>query len=149
MENLGDLGFWLAVGAVIVALIVRGWLKERDKQALLRDLMKAEGEGKVSEVLAYLRERDAAEDELTRKMWGLGTGGDRKDGKTGAIAVATIVGIVALLGGLISLALLSERTDSGLVPIYAMTAFWLVGGAMAWLIVALGGEKKNGSSPDA
>ena len=32
MEGLGELGFWLAAGAVVVALIMRTWLRERDRE---------------------------------------------------------------------------------------------------------------------
>jgi len=73
-NGLGELGFWLAVGIVIAAMIVSGAIKERDKerdrQAMLRDdaektramrqtLLEHAG-GNMPEVLAYLRERDAA-----------------------------------------------------------------------------------------
>jgi hypothetical protein len=70
-KGLGDLGFWLAVGIVLAAMIVSGALKEREKerakQALLRALLERdtalvgrEGEG-ITEILAYLREKDAEE----------------------------------------------------------------------------------------
>ena len=63
-KGLGDLGFWLAVGAVITAIIVAGALKERakdrEKQATLRALLDMKSDN-AAEVLAYLRERDAAE----------------------------------------------------------------------------------------
>lgn len=144
MEELGELGFWLAAGAVIVALIVRGWLKERDKQAMLRDMMRMESGGNVSEILAYLRERDEAEQKLTRQMWGVGW--SRAD----AVGlVALLVGVAAFIGGLISLALMSERTDSGLAPIAVMAGFWVAGGLIAWLIVRMAGDRKNGPTPDA
>jgi hypothetical protein len=80
-NGLGDLGFWLAVGIVIAAMIVSGAIKERDRQRTqererdatlpmqlekmrereetLRALLDKGGEN-VTEVLAYLRERDAA-----------------------------------------------------------------------------------------
>jgi hypothetical protein len=143
MEGLGELGFWLAVGAVVVALIVRGWLKERDRHAMLRDLARMETGSGMTEVLAYLRERDAAEEKLTRQMWGLDFGA----GMTGGSIAAVGVGIVAFLGGLISLALMSERTESGLLPIGVMAAFWATGGAIAWLIVHRSRQKKHGPPP--
>ena len=70
-KGLGDLGFWIGLGIVIAAMIVSGALKERDKErekqatlrALLerdRALMGREGQG-ITEILAYLREKDAAE----------------------------------------------------------------------------------------
>ena len=59
---MGELGFWLMVGMVISAMIVSGALKERDrereKQATLRALLEKDGQG-ATEVLAYMRERDA------------------------------------------------------------------------------------------
>jgi hypothetical protein len=73
-QGLGDLGFWIAVGMVIAAMIVSGAIKERDAQRNQQDRLRADMEGKhairqsllenagdhMPEVLAYLRERDAA-----------------------------------------------------------------------------------------
>ena len=73
-NGLGELGFWLAVGMVIAAMMVSGAIKERDSQrnnqAALREdlerrhemrraLLENAGDN-MPDVLAYLRERDAA-----------------------------------------------------------------------------------------
>jgi len=64
MEGLGELGFWLAVGIVVAAWIFADARKKRDraqqKQETLRVLLTAEGTS-TPEILAYLRESDAAE----------------------------------------------------------------------------------------
>jgi len=64
MESLGELGFWLAVGIVVAAWILADARKKRDrthqKQETLRVLLTAEGQS-TPEILAYLRESDAAE----------------------------------------------------------------------------------------
>ena len=67
--ELGRLGFWLFLGMIIAASIVSGALKERDKerekQALLRALLEKDGKS-ATEILAYLREKDAAENARSR-----------------------------------------------------------------------------------
>lgn len=88
MADMGELGFWLAAGAVVVALIIRGWLRERDKRDMIHDLLKTEADGKITEVLAYLREKEAEERKLTRQMWGLGGGSSEDSGPRAAIFVA-------------------------------------------------------------
>ena len=62
--GLGELGFWLMLGMIFAAIIVSEGIKERDqereKQATLRALLEKDGKS-ATEVLAYMRERDAAE----------------------------------------------------------------------------------------
>ena len=62
-EGLGALGFWIFLGLIVAAGTISEGLKERDKerdkQATLRALLEKEGQS-ATEVLAYLRERDAA-----------------------------------------------------------------------------------------
>lgn len=69
--QLGQLGFWLFLGMIIAASIVSGALKERDKerekQALLRALLEKDGKS-ATEILAYLREKDAAEAAVAAAM---------------------------------------------------------------------------------
>src|SRR5690606_16564588 len=64
MDGLGALGFWLMVGMITTATLVyeaiRDRDKERERQATLRALLAKEGTA-VTEILAYMRERDAAE----------------------------------------------------------------------------------------
>ena len=79
MEDLGELGFWLAVGIALAAWILssgqKAREKERQKQETLRALLTAEGKS-TTEILAYMRERDAAEqaerdrDRQWEKTWG-------------------------------------------------------------------------------
>ena len=70
--GLGQLGFWLMLGMIIAAGTVSSALKERDKerekQATLRQLLEKDGKSMI-EVLAYLREKDAAEAPFTAKRW--------------------------------------------------------------------------------
>ena len=69
--QLGYLGFWLFLGMIIAASIVSRALKERDKererQALLRALLEKDGKS-ATEILAYLREKDAAEAAVAAAM---------------------------------------------------------------------------------
>lgn len=63
-DGLGSLGFWIFLGLIVASGTISGALKERgkdsEKLALLRALMEKDGQS-TSAVLAYLRERDAAE----------------------------------------------------------------------------------------
>lgn len=105
------------------------------------------------EVLAYLREKDEADRKLTREQWALGTGDSRKDGRkdgwAAAIVVAIAVSIVAFIGGLLSFFALGHTTENPFIAIPAMTAFWVAGGIIAWLVLHFAGKKKNVSPPDA
>lgn len=75
MEDLGELGFWLAVGLIAAAAIIAHGLKEREKERqkheTLRTLLTAEGmPGKnTTDILAYMRERDAAEQKREHDLW--------------------------------------------------------------------------------
>jgi hypothetical protein len=73
MEGLGEVGFWLAVGMVITAWILSSGQKERErerqKQETLRALLAAEGAKDPTQILAYLRERDAAEQKRDADVW--------------------------------------------------------------------------------
>jgi hypothetical protein len=149
MEGLGELGFWLAAGAVVVALTMRTWLRERDKQAFLRDVMKMEGEGKVTEVLAYLREKDAADRKLQREMSGIDWWNGLDWRRMRRVVAAIVVAMAAFVGGLIAGYLMSEGGKPAPVPLGVMVAIWGAGGVIAWRIVRSSRNQKNDSPPVA
>jgi hypothetical protein len=190
-NGLGELGFWLAVGIVIAAMIVSGAIKERDKERerqatlravpdhreqreeTLRALARNGGEN-TAEILAYLRERDAAwaaraegaqaRMELTKKM------GERRGlAFVGAFMVATF----SFIGGLAASTTLhhpalpqfviSPQTGravfqspppptgwASFAPLGVMLGVWVAGLIIAVLIVAWGlRQPKNDAQPDA
>ena len=149
MEGLGELGFWLAAGAVVVALIMRTWLRERDKQAFLRDVMNMEGEGKVTEILAYLREKDAADRQLQRQLSGVDWWNGLNWQRIRRVIAAIAVAIAALAGGLIAGNLISDGGKPAPVPLGVAAAVWVTGGIIAWLIVRSSRRQKNDSPPVA
>ena len=149
MEGLGQLGFWLAAGAVIVALIMRTWLRERDKQASLREMMNMAAGDKVTEVLAYLREKDAADRQLQREMAGLTWFDDVNWQRTRAVLAAIAVAVAAFVGGLIAGTVASETTELKFVPFGTTIAVWLAGVIIAWRIVRSSRHKKNDAAPVA
>jgi hypothetical protein len=117
--QLGYLGFWLFLGMIIAASIVSAALrerdKERDKQALLRALLEKDGKS-ATEILAYLREKDAAQAALARA-------GVRR-------LTARAIGIVALwLGG----SALAERSVDR-ESLIAMLLISAAGLTIAWWI---------------
>src|SRR5690606_22521619 len=130
-EGLGELGFWLMVGMVAAAMIVSGAIKERDrtreKQATLRALLEKEGAA-ATEVLAYLRERDAAEAAEAareRAVWDESSGRWKTKGKALAIGIfALALGIYA--GAALRYGIMRD-SDSILVPLIAMSAIWVAG----------------------
>jgi hypothetical protein len=151
VQGLGALGFWLGVGIVLAAMIVSGAIKDglkerekaREKQAMLRALLERAGEH-TPEVLAYLREKDAAGAKLGREEIGL----------LGAISVF----FLAFLGGgacLLALAPPGRHEPAArdplvaLAPIGVMIGVWAAGLVIAWLIVHLTREHKHGAGPDA
>src|SRR5690606_14556207 len=144
MEDLGDLGFWLAAGIVVAAAIMAHGLKEREKerqkQETLRALLTVEGKN-TTEILAYMRERDAAEQaERDREK----EAGD----PVGAGIVAFIVGLISFVGGLAVLAVIIRVAGgptpvSLLIAIPVMLAIWYGGLRLAFLTWrGLRGRKK-------
>jgi hypothetical protein len=122
--ELGQLGFWLFLGMIIAASIVSGALKERDKerekQALLRALLEKDDKS-ATEILAYLRERDAAEAAM--------------NARSGAFVrrfLALAIGLFALWLGV------GFGPDSGTgsnpLSFIAMLGIWAAGLTIAWLI---------------
>ena len=120
--GLGQLGFWLFLGMIIAASIVSGALKERDKerekQALLRALLEKDGKS-ATEILAYLREKDAAEAAMNARS------------RAGLRRVSALaIGIVALwLGG----SALAERSLDR-ASLIAMLGISAAGLTIAWRI---------------
>ena len=150
MEDLGELGFWLAVGIILAAGIVSGGRrereKEREKQETLRAMLQLEAEGKLTpETLRYMREKDAAEEKLARDMWGMNT-----SGRSGTAAVvASIVGILAFLGGLLSMGLATKHTESWQVPVSLLFGIWAGGLLVAFLIYCVFRDRKTAPPPGA
>jgi hypothetical protein len=168
MEGLGEglaaLGFWLAVGVAVAATIVSGARKEqekeREKQATLRALLEKGGEN-TPEVLAYLREKDAAEERRAHNAW-IAMGGNMSPREVVGFVGAFMVMMLAMIGGLIALGELSQppfllpgaepATRDPLValaPVGVMFGVWAAGFVIAWLVWRLSRERKNGAPPDA
>lgn len=145
MEGLGDLGFWLAVGAVLVALIVSGAWKEREKQATIRAMMELESEGKLPpETLAYLRERDAAEEKFRREVWDWDF-----TRQQWAIAGTMAAFVVVILAILLAFMVFAFGEMQGLAAVGVPMAILAVGLAIAWTTWHFSRDRKNGPPPDA
>ena len=138
--DLGALGFWLMLGMIVAASIVKGGLKERDKerdhQAMLRALLDKD-EKTVTDVLAYLREKDAAERELLRAMSGLNwrwPSGTRAVvmgilAFWGVIATGFFTGLALHFSGLFDPAAKPDR-----IPLMVMLGIWTAGPIIAWRV---------------
>ena len=131
MEDLGELGFWLALGIVAAAMIVSGARKERERererQATLREMMRLEAEGKLMpETLEHIRGREAAERQIWREMWGLNMGG--------AAVAAVAIGSLAFFGGVLSMALASKDAESWYVPVSLLLGIWAGGLAISFIV---------------
>jgi hypothetical protein len=119
-QDFGQLGFWLAVGMVIAAMIVSGAIKERDSQRDSQAMQRAEWERRqamrqtllenagdnMPEVLAYLRERDAAAAargaEAMARMDAEARNRRKREPRVFATVGAFIVSVFAFFGGLIA-----------------------------------------------
>ena len=138
MEDLGELGFWLAVGIVLAAMIVSGAQKERErerqKQETLRALLTAEDKS-TAEILQYMRERDAAEAAQAHAQW-VAMGGNMSGRSAAALTGASIIGGLSFVGGMFSFAHLGGR-ESGFLPIVTMLGIWVGGLIVAFLIYLL------------
>lgn len=151
MEGLGELGFWLAVGMIIAASIVAGAIKERDKErerlAMLRALAESKSES-ATEVLAYMRERDAAHAaEAARARARTAAAWIRLKSRTpiafGIFAFALGVWVFgAVRYGV------RHGVGSVLVPLSLMLGIWAAGFVVAWLI-RRSSQQKNDANPDA
>jgi hypothetical protein len=148
MEELARMGFWLAVGIVIAASIIAGALKERDKerqrQETLRALLAAEGKN-TSEIIAYMREKDAAEqaerdrDRQWEKTWGR----------------QVLAGVMALMAGIVSFFIsvralneAGDQTQSWPDAVVLLGPF-AVGSLVGFLVYVMIRGKKNVPPPGA
>jgi hypothetical protein len=126
--GLGYLGFWLFLGLIIAASIVSGAIKERDKerekQATLRTLLEKDGKS-VTEILAYLREKDAGETAVAAAM------GARSRAVVRRLAALAIGAFTFWLG---LAALESNSTGSALLPLVAAVGIPAAGLTIAWRI---------------
>lgn len=151
MDGLGALGFWLMVGMIATAALVYGAITERDKererQTTLRALLAREGTA-VTEVLAYLRERDAAEaaeaarerakSDATMKRWN----------RQGRVAV----GVAAFALGIYAFAALRYGLWRGssplLIPLAVTFVIWGLG-LLVTRPVWRSFKQSNDAHPDA
>ena len=150
MEGLGALGFWLMVGMILAAGTVTEGLKARDKererQATLRALLEKDSKS-VTEILAYLRERDDAERKLQRALSGL-------DWHWPSGTRAVVMGILAFLGVIVTGFLAGVALHFGLspgsdrIPLMAMVVIWATAPIIAWRVWR-SSKQKNGAHPDA
>ena len=126
--HLGQLGFWLFLGMIIAASIVSGAFKERDKerekQALLRALLEKDGKS-ATEILAYLREKDAAEAAVAAAMNARSRAVVRRLAALAIGAFSFWLGIAALE---------SNSKGSELLPLIAMVGIPAAGLTIAWRI---------------
>jgi hypothetical protein len=146
--DLGELGFWLAAGIVAAAAIMAHGLKERErerqKQETLRALLAAEGKN-ASEILGYMREKDAAEqaerdrDRQWEKIWGR---------RVLAGIAAFIAGIAAFLVSVRALNVADDQTQTWPVLVVLLVPF-AIGGLIAFLVYILIRGKKNVPPPGA
>src|SRR5262245_47256772 len=135
--DLGALGFWLFLGMLLAAGTVTEGLKARDKererQATLRALLDKD-EKTVTEVLAYLREKDAAELKFQRQMsglewrWSPGT-------RAVAMGILAFVGVIAtgfFAGAALQFGFL--RDSKSAIPVIAMFGIWAAAPIVAWRV---------------
>ncbi len=136
--DLGALGFWLMLGMIIAAGTVTGGLKARDKErereATLRALLEKD-ERTVTEVLAYLRERDDAERKLLRQMSGLDwpwPSGIRAV-VMGMLAFAGVVAIGFFSGAALHFVFF-PGSEFARIPLMAMFGIWAAAPIIAWRV---------------
>ena len=163
--GLAQLGFWLAAGIVVAAMIVSGAIKARDRerdsqataraiqeqrQAARQALLENAGDN-ITEVLAYLREKDAAAAAKAEAGWRrMKT--DQRRGR--AFAAAIVVGVFSFMGGLITFMTLQSPSPAptgwaAVVAVGIMLGIWAAGLIIAALIWSLLGRPKHDAQPDA
>lgn len=146
MNDLGEFGFWLAGGAVVIAMIWSGARKERDKerqkQETFRMLAQLEADGKLTpETLKYMRERDAVEHHIVREMSGATI-------SPGAIA-GLVVGVLSVVGGLISWGATYKQGQPWQVQVGVMFGVWAGGLLLAFALHFLFRNRKKDTPPGA
>src|SRR5262245_49662407 len=149
--DLGALGFWLFLGMIIAAgTLSEGFKardKERERQATLRALL-GKDEKTVTEVLAYLREKDAAELKLQRQLSGLDW---RWSSGTKAVAkgILAFVGVIAtgFFAGLV-LHYGFFRGSESAIPFIAMFGIWAAAPIIAWRVWR-SSKQRNDAHPAA
>lgn len=150
MEDLGELGFWLAAGIALAAWILSTARTVqtviREKQATIREIMRLEAEGKSApETLKYLREKDAAEqaerdrDRQWEKIWGR---------RVLAGVAAFIAGIAGFLISVRALNVVDGQTQSWPSLVVLLVPF-VVAALAAFLVYILIRGKKNVPPPGA
>ena len=192
-NGLGELGFWLAVGVVVAAVIIAGAIKDRNSQAAARDAAEANrasrerteamrasllenAGGNIPEVLAYLRERDAAAAARSEEMWRRQAVMERErkanEGRVMAFVAAFVVSFFAFIGGLVAAdqhhgyvprVVYSAQAGrmvlepppppptgwEAFLPVGAMLVVWAAGLIVAALILWRFGKRKHDAQPDA
>jgi hypothetical protein len=151
MEGLGELGFWLGLGIFLGGGAIAGALKEiakeREKQATHRALLTAKGES-MPEVLAYLREKDAAEAAREYAQW-VAMGGTLSFQTVVAGIVSAVVGVVGFIGGIMAFSTIGHSTQSWLAAVGMMLGIWAGGLLIAFLVFSFFRERKKDSPPGA
>lgn len=142
--DIGALGFWLMVGMIVAAGTVSRALKEREKEATLRALLE-KGDKNVTEVLAYLRERDAADAAQAARA----EANNRKLGMR-VLAILAFAGVFGLGFALAAVALGVFHWEAalGTVALVAMFGIWVAGFLIARRIWR-SAMQKNDAHPDA
>jgi hypothetical protein len=184
-KGLGELGFWLAVGIVVAAMIVAGAIKERDKerdrqaslradlerkQATRQALLDHAGEN-IAEVLAYLRERDAATAANVERMQAEQRRNKMSEPQVFAMVAAFMVAGFSFFGGLVAVGTQAHPNFQRFVyspqagrmilepppppptgleayaPILVMLGIWATGLIVAGLIFWFASRKKHDAQP--
>jgi cytochrome bd-type quinol oxidase subunit 2 len=144
--GLGQLGFWVFLGLIIAASIVSEGLKhrdnERERQATLRALLEKDGKS-ATEVLAYMRERDAAvvaEAARARAR-------SRATRKRFMKRLAVALGIFAIAFGIWAFLAVHQGLMHGegsiVLPLVALLGIWAAGLTIAWLMWRSGTQKHD------
>jgi len=147
--DLGALGFWLMIGMIIAASIVKDGLKERGKehetQATLRALLEKDGES-VTAVLTYLRERDAAQAAVGARIRAESAATRRR---LKPVAMGTLAFIGVIVGGyLVGVSLHFALGSDSRIPGIPLFGSFAAAPIVAWLVWR-SGKQKNDAHPDA
>lgn len=151
MEDLGALGFWLFLGMIIAASIVSEAIKERDrqreKQATLRALLEKEGSS-ATEVLAYMRERDAAAVAEAARVRAESRAARKRLTKRLAVPLGIFTIVLGIYAFLAVHQGLMHGEGSIVFPLVALLGIWAAGLTIAWLMWR-SGKQTHDVHPDA